>query len=40
MVHRQLLAELPADAPYRQTVREGLLAPLQKLWHKEAAKPA
>jgi len=40
MVHRRLLAELPADAPYRQTVREGLLAPLQKLWHKEAAKPA
>ena len=31
-VHRRLLAELPADAPYRQTVREGFLAPLQKLW--------
>ena len=39
-VHRQLLAELPADAPYRQTVREGLLAPLQKLWHKQSPRPA
>jgi fatty acid desaturase len=40
MVHRRLLAELPADAPYRRTVRDGLLAPLQKLWHKEAMRPA
>jgi hypothetical protein len=36
-VHRQLLAELPPDAPYRQTVREGVLAPLQKLWQKQPA---
>jgi fatty acid desaturase len=35
-VHRRLLAELPEDAPYRQTVREGVLAALGKLWHKEA----
>jgi fatty acid desaturase len=39
-VHRQLLAELPPDAPYRQTVREGLLAPLQKLWQKPQKQPA
>jgi fatty acid desaturase len=39
-VHRQLLVELPPDAPYRQTVREGLLAPLQKLWQKPRKQPA
>ncbi len=37
-VHRKLLAELPDDAPYRRTVHEGVLAPLQRLWHKEAAR--
>ena len=31
-VHRQLLAELPPDSPYRQTLRPGLLPVLQKLW--------
>jgi fatty acid desaturase len=36
LVHRRLLAELPADAPYHRTVREGVLATLHKLWHKEA----
>jgi fatty acid desaturase len=35
-VHRRLLLELPPDAPYRRTVREGMLAALQRLWHKEA----
>ena len=39
-VHRKLLAELPEDAPYRRTVQEGVLAPLQKLWHKETAPAA
>ena len=39
-VHRKLLAELPDDAPYRRTVHEGVLAPLQKLWHKDAVRPA
>jgi fatty acid desaturase len=33
-VHRRLLAELPKDSPYHQTVRDGFLTPLQKLWHK------
>ncbi len=39
-VHRRLLAELPADAPYRSTLRGGLLGPLQKLWYKRADSPA
>src|SRR5262245_14741426 len=39
-VHRKLLAELPDDAPYRRTVHESLLAPLQKLWHKEPVRAA
>jgi len=34
-VHRKLLAELPKDAPYRQTVYASVLAPLQKLWRKQ-----
>jgi fatty acid desaturase len=36
LVHRRLLAELPADAAYHRTVREGVLATLHKLWQKEA----
>ena len=39
-VHRRLLAELPADAPYRSTLRGSLLAPLQKLWYKRADSTA
>jgi fatty acid desaturase len=39
-VHRRLLVELPSDAPYRRTLREGFLAPLQKLWHKAEPGPA
>jgi fatty acid desaturase len=39
-VHRKLLAELPKDAPYRQTVQASVLAPLQKLWRKDAARAA
>ena len=34
-VHRRLLAELPADAAYHRTLREGVLATLHKLWQKE-----
>jgi len=30
--HRRLMAELPADSPYRQTEAAGLLPVLQKLW--------
>lgn len=36
-VHRRLLAELPADAPYRQTMRHSLLEPVQKLWNEASA---
>ena len=36
-VHRQLLAELPADSPYRRTVRPGILPTLQRLWDRAAA---
>jgi fatty acid desaturase len=39
-VHRKLLAELPTDAPYRQTVHESVLAPLQKLWRKDVPRTA
>lgn len=37
LVHRRLLAELPADAAYRRTLRESVLATLNKLWQKQAA---
>jgi fatty acid desaturase len=39
-VHRQLLAELPENAPYRRTLREGVVPTLQKLWDKAASSPA
>jgi fatty acid desaturase len=39
-VHRKLLADLPTDAPYRQTVYESVFAPLHKLWRKDAVRPA
>ena len=35
--HRRLMAELPSDSPYRQTIRRSLLAQLRELW-KEAGK--
>jgi fatty acid desaturase len=38
-VHRKLLRLLPADSPYRRTLRGGLLEHLQKLWER-AATPA
>jgi fatty acid desaturase len=37
MVHRRLLAELPADSPYRSTSRNSFLEPVQKLWNEAAA---
>jgi fatty acid desaturase len=37
MVHRRLLAELPADAPYRRTSRASFLDPIQKLWNDAPA---
>jgi fatty acid desaturase len=36
-VHRQLLTELPADAPYRRTSRHSFLEPVQKLWRQAPA---
>ena len=30
--HERLMAELPADSPYRQTVSDGLLVSLSQLW--------
>jgi len=33
-VHRQLIAELPVDAPYRRTTRDGLHYTLQELWSR------
>jgi fatty acid desaturase len=33
-VHRALVAELPPDAPYRQTERDSVLEPVQKLWNE------
>jgi fatty acid desaturase len=36
VVHRQLLQELPEDAPYRSTLRDGLIVPLKKLWYRGA----
>ena len=35
-VHRQLLRQLPADSPYRRTLRGGLLDHLQKVWDRAA----
>lgn len=38
--HRRLMARLPADSPYRQTVSPGLLASLGELWQnaRESAR--
>jgi fatty acid desaturase len=38
LVHRRLLADLPQNAPYRATVRDGLYT-LQGLWRNAAAPP-
>ena len=35
--HRRLMARLPADSPYRQTVSPGLLASLAELWRAARA---
>lgn len=32
--HRRLLAELPADSPYRQTIQTSLLRQLRELWRE------
>ena len=39
LVHRRLLAELPQNAPYRATVRDGI-GTLQRLWRNAAFSPA
>ena len=38
--HERLMAELPADSPYRQTVSEGLLISLRQLWQASRAASA
>jgi fatty acid desaturase len=38
-VHRALLAELPADSPYRRTLRPGLWPALHGLWRRASASP-
>ncbi len=38
-VHRALLRDLPQDAPYRHTLRPGLLATLQQLWDRTSREP-
>lgn len=38
-VHRRLLAELPRDASYHHTLRDGLLASLVALWNRAAPPP-
>jgi fatty acid desaturase len=38
LVHRRLLADLPQNAPYRATVRDGLYT-LRGLWRNAAAPP-
>lgn len=37
MLHRQLLAELPREAPYRRTERAGVLLTVRDLWEKAPA---
>jgi fatty acid desaturase len=39
IAHQRLMAELPADSPYRQTVSPGLLAAIGQLW-RSARKSA
>ncbi len=38
-VHRSLMAELPADAGYRETVAPGAIAALRSLFERSAARP-
>jgi fatty acid desaturase len=39
-VHRELLATLPDDSPYRRTLRAGLLPALARLWRRASTAPA
>jgi len=34
--HRRLMAGLPADSPYRKTVRSGLMQALKELWNRSS----
>lgn len=36
-VHRRLLAELPRDASYHDTLRDGILDPLRELWERASS---
>jgi len=37
--HRRLMAQLPADSPYRQTVAPGLWAAMRELWRRPKPEP-
>jgi fatty acid desaturase len=37
IAHRRLMAQLPADSPYRRTVRHGFLAAVAVLWRSASA---
>lgn len=38
-LHRRLLAELPADAPYRHTLRSGIFSVVRHLWRQRHRSP-
>jgi fatty acid desaturase len=38
--HKRLMAELPADSPYRQTVGRSIWAQVVDLWRRAAAHPS
>jgi fatty acid desaturase len=39
IAHRRLMAQLPADSPYRGTMRRGFLEAAGKLWRSAAMQP-
>ncbi|MCS6927076.1 MAG: fatty acid desaturase, partial [Candidatus Binatia bacterium] len=38
-LHRRLLAELPADAPYRHTLQAGIFSVVSRLWRRHHRPP-
>ncbi len=39
IAHRRLMAQLPADSPYRGTIRASFLAAAREVWHSASASP-
>jgi fatty acid desaturase len=37
VAHRRLMTQLPADSPYRGTIRSGFLAAAREVWHSASA---